>query len=137
MENPVDNIVDLGLVNYVKHPDNPNYVVFRLHDENRANSFEQELIKAKIWFEKDSEMKRTRMFYLFGIHATDFKKVEKINFRVESKHKKHLIPNVILRYIVLFFGLSVLTLAIISYIKSGDKRDALKKQQESTIKSNH
>ena len=27
MENPVDHTVDLGLVNYVKHPENPNYVV--------------------------------------------------------------------------------------------------------------
>jgi hypothetical protein len=115
MDNPVDNIVDLGLINYVRHPENPNYVIFRIHDEKRAASFEEELIKRKIWYEKDTEAKRQRTYYLFGIHKNDFKEAEKINFLVEAKHKKPLIPFRALRYFVLFTGLGLLTLAIIGY----------------------
>ena len=43
VDNPVDNVVDLGLVNYVQHPSNPNYIVYRFVDPERAASFEKEL----------------------------------------------------------------------------------------------
>ena len=41
MDNPIDNVVDLGLVNYTKHPDNPRYIIYRFADEGRASSFEK------------------------------------------------------------------------------------------------
>lgn len=128
MDNPVDNIVDLGLINYVRHPDNPNYVVFRIQDIERANSFEEELKNAKIWYEKGSEEKRQRTYYLFGIHKTDFKTVEKINFIVESKHKKPLIPFKPLRYFVLFTGLAFLILAILGYCEQQSKIQNIEQQ---------
>ncbi len=128
MDNPVDHIVDLGLVNYVRHPSDSAYVVFRFADENRAISFEQELTDANIWFEKGSEQKTTRLFYLFGIHKKDFKKVEKINFKVEALHKKPLIPFKILRYSLLLFSAFVMTLAIVGYCQS---QATLKKATES------
>ncbi|TNE74061.1 MAG: hypothetical protein EP333_06100 [Bacteroidetes bacterium] len=121
MDNPVDNIVDLGLINYVRHPDDPNYVVFRIQDAERAESFEEELKKQQIWFERGSEQKRQRTFHLFGIHKSDFKRVEKINFVVEAKHKKPLIPFKPLRYFVLFGGLAMLSLAIIGYCEQQKK----------------
>jgi hypothetical protein len=115
MDNPVDNIIDLGLINYVRHPENPNYVIFRIQDEQRATSFEEELLNRKIWFEKDTEPKKQRVYHLFAIHKRDFKEAEKINFIVEGKHKKPLIPFKALRYFVLVTGLGLLTLAIIGY----------------------
>ena len=121
MDNPVDNIIDLGLVNYVKHPSNPLYIVFRFPDEDRASSFEAELIAAEIWFERSSEQKSTRLFHLFGIHQRDFKKAEKINFSVEAKHKKPLIPFKLLRYSLMLFSAVVMTLAIMGYCESRSK----------------
>ena len=121
MDNPVDNIIDLGLVNYVKHPSDPSYIVFRFPDENRANSFEAELVAAEIWFERSSEQKSTRLFHLFGIHKNDFKKAEKINFRVEGMHKKPLIPFKALRYGLILFSATVMTLAIMGYCESRKK----------------
>lgn len=115
MDNPVDNIVDLGLVNYIRHPDNPNYIVFRFADEERAASFEKALSDEGIWFEKGSEQGRVKMFTLFGIHKNDFKRVEKINYLVEAKHKKPFIPSRIFRYFVLGIGITVMTLAILGY----------------------
>lgn len=125
MDNPVDNIIDLGLVNYVKHPSDPSYIVFRFPDENRANSFEAELIEAEIWFERSSEQKSTRLFHLFGIHKNDFKTAEKINFKVEGKHKKPLIPFKALRYGLILFSAIVMTLAIMGYCESRKKLDTV------------
>lgn len=121
IDNPVDNVVDLGLVNYVQHPSDKRYIVYRFADPKRATSFEEELTAAKIWFEKDTEFKRSREYILFGVHKNDFTKTDKINFKVEGAHKKPLIPFKGFRYFILILGLGLLTLAIIGYCKQQEK----------------
>ncbi|MBL1278644.1 MAG: hypothetical protein COA33_000085 [Fluviicola sp.] len=122
MDNPVDHtIIDLGFVNYVQHPTNPNYIVYRFADINRANSFEEALKEQSIWFEKDSEQKRSKEYFLFGIHKRDYKKTEKINYSVEAKHKKPFIPTKFLRYGLMLFSATVMLLAIIGYCKQQNK----------------
>jgi len=117
MENPIDNIVDLGLVNYVKHPTNPNYIVYRFPDKHRADSFQFELEQKGIWFERGEEEKRQRTYHLIGIHKNDYKKTVRINYLVEAKHKKPLIPFKTLRFGLLLMSAGLLTLAIIGYCK--------------------
>lgn len=121
MDNPVDHPIDLGLVNYTKHPSNSDYVVFRFADKDRADSFEQALNEKKIWFERDQEQGRQRTFYLFGLHKSDFKVAQQLNYQVEGKHKKPLISFSPLRYFVVIFGLTMLTLAIVGYCKQQQK----------------
>lgn len=121
VDSPVDNIVDLGLVNYVQHPSNPEYIVYRFVDPERAASFEKELEDQSIWFEKDIENKREKEYILFGVHSRDFKRTDKINFKVEGKHKKPLIPFKGFRYFILILGLGLLILAIIGYCKQKEK----------------
>ena len=101
MDNPIDHSIDLGLVNYVQHPTNQNYIVYRFADENRAASFEAALGVNQIWFEKDYGDKRGKKYTLFGIHKNDFKLTERINFVVEAEHKKPFIPFKILRYSIM------------------------------------
>ena len=121
MENPVDHTLDLGLVNYVQHPSNPSYIVYRFPDKERAASFEIELKNNSIWFEKDEENKRGKVYTLFGVHKNDFKVTEQINFKVEAKHKKPFIPFKGFRFIVLFIGLGLLLLSVIGYCKQQQK----------------
>lgn len=121
MENPVDHTIDLGFVNYVQHPENKNYVVFRFADEKRAVSFEETLVDRKIWFEKGEEEKRNKPYFLFAIHHTDFKKVERINYDVEALHKKPIIPYKGLRWTLILFSSIVLFLAIVGYCKAQNK----------------
>ncbi len=121
MENPVDHTIDLGLVNYVKHPSNRNYIVYRFVDPERAASFEFELTERSIWFEKSDEEKRGRTYLLFGVHKNDFKITEKINFQVEAKHKKPFIPFKLLRYPIMFISAIMLTLAIMGYCEQQKK----------------
>ncbi len=113
-----DHTLDLGFVNYVQHPENSNYSVFRFYDDNRAASFELALTEQKIWFEKAEEERKGKMVTLFGIHNNDFKKAEKINYKVEAMHKKRLIPGRIFRTVLLLFSFTALTLAIIGYCKA-------------------
>jgi hypothetical protein len=115
MDNPIDNIIDLGLVNYVQHPENSNYVVFRFSDPVRAENFEALLIEGAVWYEKGEEEKRSKKYVLFGIHQINYKQVQAINYLVEAKHKKPLIPGRIFRYSLLTFSASVLLLAILGY----------------------
>ncbi|MDA9299040.1 hypothetical protein N9P79_01580 [Crocinitomicaceae bacterium] len=121
VDSPVDNIVDLGLVNYVQHPSNPEYIVYRFVDPERAASFEKELKDQSIWFEKDIENKREKEYILFGVHSRDFKRTDKINFKVEGKHKKPLIPFKAFRYFIVILGLGLLILAMIGYCKQQEK----------------
>ncbi len=121
MDNPVDNIVDLGFVNYVRHPTNPDYVVYRFADVNRADSFEEALKEAGIEYERDQLVKKTVTYHLIGIHKNDYKHTVKINFHVEAKHKKPLIPYKAFRYFLIAFSIAALTLAGIGYCKQQEK----------------
>lgn len=121
MDNPLDHPLDLGLVNYTKHPSNSEYVVFRFPDIDRANSFEEYLTKEKIWFERSSEERKQRTYFLFGLHKTDFKRAERLNVLVEGRHKKPLIPIAGLRWFVVLFGMAALTLALVGYCKQQQK----------------
>jgi len=117
MENPLDSVIDLGLVNYVQHPTNPKYIIYRFPDKKRADSFQEELEKKGIWFERGEEEKRSRTFHLIGIHQNDFKVTQRMNYLVEAKHKKPLIPFKALRYGLILISTGLLTLAIIGYCK--------------------
>ncbi len=132
MENPIDHTLDLGFVNYVQHPENKNYVVFRFADTVRAVSFEEELQIEKIWFEKGEEDKKGKIYWLYGIRNQDFKKAEKINYRVEARHKKRIIPNRGFRWLVIGFSAIVMTLTLIGYCKAQNKlAQATKTTQQS------
>ena len=133
MENPVEHF-DLGFVNYTQHPENPDYVVFRFADVNRANSFRTELQQQKIWFEEGSEEKKQVTYTLFGLHKTDYNKAQKINFAVEAKHKKFLIPGKFFRWFVVLFGITMITLAIIGFIKNANKEETKNNTEQSNDK---
>ena len=116
MENPIEHL-DLGFVNFTKHPNNPSFIVYRFTDVDRANSFREELISNKITFEEDTEKKKQVTYTLFALHKRHYKRTMQMNFKVESEHKKPLIPFRLLRWTVLLFGLGILLLAILSYCK--------------------
>lgn len=117
MENPIEHL-DLGFVNFTKHPDDPNYIIYRFTDIERANSFREELIKNNITFEEDTEGKKYVTYTLFALKKKYYKKTMQINFKVEGVHKKPFIPFRMLRWIVLLFGLGILLLSILSYYKN-------------------
>ncbi|PKR81295.1 hypothetical protein CW751_04350 [Brumimicrobium salinarum] len=130
MDSKVENIIDLGLVNYVRHPSNPNYVVFRFAVKKKADDFEQTLKSKKIWFEKGEENTRGKTYILFGIHNRDHSAVERINFQVEGRNRNFLIRNKFLRWSLLLFSIGVMTLAVVGYCTSPTLEDKMEEFQK-------
>lgn len=120
MDSKVENIIDLGLVNYVRHPSNPSYVVFRFADKVRADDFEKTLKSNKIWFEKGQEDTRGKTYFLYGVHNKDFTKVEKINFDVEGRNRNFIIGNKFFRWALVLFSMGVMMLATVGYCSRPD-----------------
>ncbi|HLV41173.1 MAG TPA: hypothetical protein VKY37_02750 [Brumimicrobium sp.] len=131
MDSKVENIIDLGLVNYVRHPSDPNYIVFRFADKKRADDFEQTLKSKKIWFERGEENTRNKTYILFGIHNRDFSIVEQINYDVEGRNRNFIIGNKILRWSLILFSLGVMILASIGYCSRPDLEERLQEIQQS------
>ena len=126
MENPIEHL-DLGFVNYTQHPTNPKYMVYRFTDVNRANDFRELLNENKIEFQEDTQEKKQQTYTLFAIHQKNYKKTMKMNYEVEKKHKKPIIPFRFLRWTVVIFGMGILLLSILSYCKH---MEHLEKQTE-------
>lgn len=121
MDHRVEHITDLGLVNYVQHPTNSKYIVFRFADKGRADDFEKALKEYDVWFEKSQEEGRTRMFYLFAIHRKNYKKVQALNYAVEAKHRKFIVKNVFFRWLLVLFTVGITVLAFVGYCKNPQK----------------
>ena len=109
---------DMGLVNYRQHPTNVNYIVYRFKDINRANTFEEKLSQANIWYERSDPEEDEKVLYMFAVEKKFFNKTQKLNFETEAKHEKFLIQNGYLRsFFVLFFS-GIIVLASVGYCKS-------------------
>ena len=126
MENPIEHL-DLGFVNYTQHPTNPKYMVYRFTDVNRANHFRELLNENKIEFQEDTQEKKQQTYTLFAIHQKNYKKTMKMNYEVDKKHKKPIIPFRFLRWAVVLFVMGILFLSIVSYYKH---MEHLKEQTE-------
>ncbi len=134
MDNPVDHIVDLGLVNYIKHPTNPNYIVFRFADHHRADSFEAMLIEKEIWFEKEKQEGRTNKVYiLFGVHKNDYNITMRINYDVEARHKQRFIRPRGLRYGLIVGSIIIMTLAVLGYCNQQGKLNSINNTNQPLI----
>ncbi|RYM36121.1 hypothetical protein ERX46_03750 [Brumimicrobium glaciale] len=120
MDSKVENIIDLGLVNYVRHPSNPNYIVFRFANKIKADDFEKTLTVSKIWFEKGQEDTRGKTYFLYGIHNRDYSKVERINYDVEGRNRTFLISNKFFRWALVLFSMGVMILATVGYCSRPD-----------------
>lgn len=127
MDNPVDHPIDLGLVNYSRHPSNSEYIVYRFADENRAKSFEAALIEKNISYESDTHEKKQVTYYLFGIHKNDYKATEKINFAVEGMHRKPFIPYAGFRWFLITVSMGILLLAVLGYCRAQEKIQSVDK----------
>lgn len=106
-----------GLVNYRRHPENPNYIVFGFNSEAEALVFEAELNKYKTRFEKDVEGN----VYLYAIAESSMDEANKANAAVTLAFKDPLVKNKILRYSLLIIIATLLVISIIGYVKNPPK----------------
>jgi hypothetical protein len=109
---------DMGLVNYRQHPTNVNFIVYRFKDIQRAETFEEKLKSANLWYERSNPEEDEKELYMFAVEKKFFNKTQKLNFETEAEHKKFLIPNIWFRNFFVLFFVSVIVLASVGYCKS-------------------
>lgn len=109
---------DMGLVNYRQHPTNVNFIVYRFKDIKRADTFEEKVKAANIWYERSDPEEDEKELYLFAVEKKFFNKTQKLNFETEAKHKRFLIPNKVFRNFFVLFFVSIIVLATVGYCQS-------------------
>ena len=108
----------LRVTNHQNHPTSKFHKVFFFYIEEQADYFEGLLIEKKIWFERDSEINRGKMMYLFGIKLTNVREVDQLNYLAIGKYRKPIFENKYLRYGVVIFGAIIILLGVIGYFLS-------------------
>jgi len=106
----------LGLVNYKTHPSDNRYKVFSFYSQAEADLFKIELDKRRVTFESDTDEVKDETIYLFAVSNSDFNRAQKANYIVSANHRKPIINNKFLRYALLLFFATVLTLGVIGYV---------------------
>lgn len=112
---------DMGLVNYRQHPTNVNYIVYRFKDVQRADTFENKLKEANLWYERSNPEEDEKPLYMFAVEKKHFNRTQKMNFETEAKHKKFIIPHGLFRNLFVFLVMAIITLASVGYCKSRQK----------------
>ena len=113
-------IGNLNLVNYRDHPADDNYKILNFNSEAESDMFERLLKERNLWHEKDVEMHNNEPLYLFAVRNRDFDKVQRVNFEVNAAFRSPMIKNKYGQYALIAFLIGIVTLAIVSYVKSGN-----------------
>lgn len=98
------------ITNYSDHPTRIGFTVFKFRDEQRAIYFEELLKQDDIWFESSIE---DSGLHLYGIKKGDFKKAMNANYLVSAKFRNKIIPNIYMRWGIIFISVLVIIFAII------------------------
>jgi hypothetical protein len=93
-------------------------MVFFFSDYHMAVSFEDGLVQANLFFEKDVSESGENKRWLYAVRRRDLSIVKQINYRASGLHRKPFIADPILRYSVLAISAGLILLAIIGYLKS-------------------
>lgn len=107
-----------GLVNYRRHPSDPNYVVFNFNTEQEAEIFERELNKTKTWFEKDTDQSNGETLYLYAVSESSMNEATRANGVVRTVTKEPMLKNKPARLFIITFVLFLTVLGIIGYVKN-------------------
>jgi len=105
----------LNILNYSNHPTRVGYTVYRFFEKERADYFEELLIKENVSFESSIEESGNTL-YLFGIKKGDAKKAMNANYLVSAKFRNKIIPNTYFRWGVILFAIAMISLAIVGAI---------------------
>jgi hypothetical protein len=108
----------LRVANYKNHPTNEYYKVFFFYKKEQADYFATLLKDNNIWFEQDEAERAGEPMYLFGIKKKDLDSVHKLNNIAIGKFRPKLIPSKSGRIALVVFGLLIIALSVIGYLKS-------------------
>jgi hypothetical protein len=103
-------MIDLGLVNYLDHPSDENYKLFRFIDKKKADLFEKGLIEQNLKHQSHLDSSSGKTIYLFAVFKSDFKAAQKINFLISAQFRKPMITSKTGKWALLIIvGLVIIT----------------------------
>lgn len=105
------------LSNYKEHPTKNNYLVFQYTNANMAKCFEELMNEKGIDFESDISDFGTKTLYLYGVKTVHRKEAVYSNFVAYGKYRKPLIRSKFLQVFILLLFVTLITFAIIGYLK--------------------
>ncbi len=89
------------LPNYKEHPTKDHYLIFSFTKRQTAATFEDNLNQNNIPFEKDEDEHGVEEVFFYAIRTYYRKEAVKQNLLALAKHRKPLIANKILKYVIL------------------------------------
>lgn len=104
---------------YYEHPTDPNYLVYTLRREDMSQFFKESLEEAGINFEQDTDVtKRNIKLFHFAVLQSDRKESMDLYLKTWAKYRKPFFQGTIPKLILLLLFGTLITLAIIGFIKN-------------------
>jgi len=101
------------LANHDDHPSDPHWVVFRYGDRQLADEFVDELGKAGITHERDTEGPP----FLVAVRRRQREEALRLNYLVLGRHRDPIIPDRRLGWAIVIFVGIMLMLAITGWLR--------------------
>ncbi len=108
-----------NLANWEEHPSDNRYFIFRFSKKPHAERFSESLRQENMVYHEHLE----DGLRMFAVHRDDFDKARKLNYLVMAEHRKPMIANGFLRWGLVLFIISAVTIALIGHCnkkKSGN-----------------
>mgnify|MGYP000515952779 CR=1 FL=1 len=103
---------------YYEHPTDPNYLVYTIRKKEMAKFFADGLSERAIFFEQDEDVtQRKEILYHFAVKQSDREPSMELYLLTWAKFRKPFFYGTPLRFILLLLFGTLITLAIIGFIK--------------------
>ncbi|MGB1039828.1 MAG: hypothetical protein ACPGVD_03060 [Flavobacteriales bacterium] len=104
---------------YYEHPTDPNYLIFTFRKKEMAEHFASELDMLSIHCQTDTDVTpRDITLHHFAVLQSDRKVTIDVFYKTWGKFRKPFINGTLVKILMLIFSVSLITLAIIGYLKN-------------------
>tara|TARA_R110002050_G_scaffold297339_2_gene458652 strand:- start:63919 stop:64263 length:345 start_codon:yes stop_codon:yes gene_type:complete len=112
------NIPQLDFTNWREHPTDNRYNIFFFKSQEESDFFKNIMTTNKIWFESYSDLDEPTYRYYFAVNKINTSEVIHLNNRTIGEYRAPFISNIWVRYGLVIMMFTVMTLAIIGFIKN-------------------
>ncbi|MFT4753376.1 MAG: hypothetical protein ACI85Q_000917 [Salibacteraceae bacterium] len=112
------NLPSFDFSNWRDHPTDNRYTVFFYKTKDESDFFQQLLIENKYWFEYNFDESTPNQSHYIAVNKNKERPIIKLNHLAVGAFRKPFIESNIIRYSLIVFMLTVLTIGVIGYLKS-------------------
>ena len=112
------NLPSLDFTNWRDHPTDNRYTVFFYKSKNESDLFQKLLTENDYWFEYNFDESDPNQSHYIAVNKVKERQIVKLNHIAIGEFRKPFIENNAIRYSLVIFMITVLSIGIIGYIKS-------------------